>query len=320
MCGSPWRRVIVGSMRRHGLWLSVPCLLGCGGSLRDGALPTWRAPVLSGERQQHHPLTLTIEGPRSSETADGPNPFLDFRLSVELTTPAGKSLVVPGYFAGDGEGGATGDKWRAHFNPSEVGEHSYKISFRAGKAVAIDLDPGAGAPLPPDGVSGKFTVAPSDKRAPGFLATGKLIYAGDHYLRTGGDGKIWLKGGVDSPEDLLGYAGFVHTEDRGGVKKDFLHAFRPHVADRRAGAPDWAGGAGKGIIGMLNYLAGAHVNSIYFLACNIGGDGDNTWPYTGYGDRFHFDNAKLAQWETVFAHATRLGIALHFVLSENENY
>jgi hypothetical protein len=274
---------------------------------------------VTGDYRQFHALTLTVDGPASSDSASNPNPFLDFRFQLEVKTPSGKTLLVPGYFAGDGNGGGQGNKWRAHIYAAEAGEHQYRVLFRAGAGVAIDLAAGAGAAMPPDGLSGKFSVAGTDKQAPDFRATGRIVYAGDHYLRTHGDGKVWIKGGVDSPEDLLGYAGFANTEDRGGLQRNFLHRFAPHVADWKAGDPDWGNGAGKGIIGALNYLASARINSIYFMTCNIGGDGDNTWPYTSYTDRTHFDNVKLHQWEIVFSHADKLGIALHVVLSETEN-
>ena len=83
----------------------------------------------------------------------------------------------------------------------------------------------------------------------------------------------------------------------------------------------------RAIIGALNYLASEHVNSIYFLTMNVGGDGKDVWPWIGPIDRqgaarendnLHFDTGKLRQWETVFDHAQRLGIFLHVVFNEAE--
>ena len=141
---------------------------------------------------------------------------------------------------------------------------------------------------------------------------------GGHYLKFR-DGPYWLKGGTDSPEDFLAYKGFANTPRAG-------HAYESHVADWREGDPDWDNGKGKGIIGVLNYLASMQVNSIYFLPMNIGGDGKNVYPYLppidGRGspenDNLHFDLAKLHQWGMVFDHAQRKGILLHFVLNEAE--
>jgi len=59
---------------------------------------------------------------------------------------------------------------------------------------------------------------------------------------------------------------------------------------------------------------------------NIGGDGQNVWPFAGEinpsGDRandnLHYDISKLRQWEIVFSHAQSKGIVLHFVFNEAE--
>ena len=92
------------------------------------------------------------------------------------------------------------------------------------------------------------------------------------------------------------------------------------------GDPDWGDGRGRAIIGALNYLADHHVNSIYFLTMNVGGDGKDVWPWLGeinprgdpQANHKHFDVGKLAQWETAFAHAARRGVFLHFVFNEAE--
>ena len=68
------------------------------------------------------------------------------------------------------------------------------------------------------------------------------------------------------------------------------------------GDPDWGDGKGRGIIGALNYLASQHVNSIYFLTMNVGGDGKDVWPWIGpidpkgspNNDNLHFDIAQAA--------------------------
>jgi len=51
---------------------------------------------------------------------------------------------------------------------------------------------------------------------------------------------------------------------------------------------------------------------------NLGGDGDDTWPFLSPDDVTHYDVGKLAQWRVVFDHAQRRGVALHVVLNENE--
>ena len=113
------------------------------------------------------------------------------------------------------------------------------------------------------------------------------------------------------------------TAPHGGVPTDregFLHRFEPHAGDWKPGDPTWQGGKGKNIVGALNYLASKGMNSLYFMTYNLdGGDGQDTWVWTDPTSRDRFDVSKLAQWEIVFAHMQRLGIAMHLVIRETEN-
>lgn len=274
-------------------------------------------PVVDGETRVWHPVTVRFRGPAATETDDQPNPFLDYRLQVAFTGPSGQHYEVPGYFDGDGCGGGSGNMWCARFTPDNAGRWSYQASFRTGEEVAVSLDPTAGRPADFDGICGGFDVAPGDPEAPGFLKWGRLEYAGGHYLKFA-RGPYWIRGGTDSPENLLAYAGFDRTPPS--------HQYADHVADWRPGDPDWGEGRGRGIIGAVDYLAEHGVNSIYFLTHNIGGDGKDVWPWTGRpdpngspkNDNLHYDIGKLRQWETVFAHAQRQGVFLHFVFNEAE--
>ncbi len=277
--------------------------------------------VVSGELKEWHPLTLSFAGPSASETDASPNPFLDYRLQVTFTGPSGQTYTVPGFFDGDGNGGGTGNVWRTRFSPDEAGTWSYQASFRKGTDVAVNLGPAAGTVTGFDGASGNFDVADRDATAPGFLKWGRLEYVGKHYLKFR-DGPYWLKGGANSPENLLGYAGFDNTPRA-------HHAFSPHTTDWQTGDPIFNASSpdgGKGLIGAVNYLSSQKVNSIYFLPMNIGGDGEDTSPYVGpvdwagnpSNDNKHFDISKLGQWEAAFAYAQRKGIHLHFVLNEAE--
>jgi len=273
---------------------------------------------VSGESKKWHPVTIDFKGPDTSETAVDPNPFLDYRFQVQFTSPSDRTYNVPGFYAGDGEGRGSGNIWRVCFSPGEVGEWSFIASFRQGPQVAVSLDAIAGKSTGFDGCQGSFSVEGYDENARGFLKWGRLEYIGGHYLKFH-DGPYWLKGGNDTPEDLLAYRGFDNTT---GAR----HEYAEHAQDWNPGDPDWNNGAGKGIIGFLNYMAEEHVNSIYFMPNNIGGDGKNVWPYVGKidpkghpdNDNLHFDISKLHQWEIVFDHAQRKGIFLHFVLNEAE--
>jgi len=276
---------------------------------------------VTGEFKKWHPVTVSFTGPSSSETSSSPNPFLDYRLQVVFTSPSGKSFDVPGFYDGDGNGGSSGSVWKVRFNPDESGTWGYKASFRQGTNVAIDTSATAGSPTSFDGASGTFDIAARDSAAPGFLSQGLLEYANGHYLKFR-DGSYYLKGGADSPENWLGYAGFDNTPQA-------HHSFSPHVQDWQTGDPTFnnsSADGGKGLIGALNYLSSQGVNSIYFLPMNIGGDGKDTSPYVSVSnwagssanDNYHFDVSKLSQWEQAFAHAQKKSILLHVVLNEAE--
>ncbi len=277
---------------------------------------------------QWHTVTLSFEGPATSEDAED-NLFLHYRLVVDFVHDS-VTYAVPGFYAADGraaESGATlGNVWQVRFTPDVAGEWTYRVSFRRGDSLAIRDDLQEGEPIAFDGTEGRFQVLATDKTAPDLRARGKLRYVGKRYLRFA-DGTYFLKGGANSPENLLGYADFDSTyfggkeEQREGeaAADRQLHTYQPHVADWHEGDPSWQGGKGKGLVGGLNYLAGKGVNAIYFLTLNIGGDGKDVWPYTDYNERYRFDCSKLAQWEKVFSHADSLGMMVHFVLQETEN-
>jgi CubicO group peptidase (beta-lactamase class C family) len=288
------------------------------------ALTAWAAgydrtaPRVSGELTKWRPVSIDFRGPNASASDLNPNPFLDYRLQVQFTGPSGKSHDVPGFFAGDGSSGLTGDVWRVVFSPDETGTWQYRAMFRQGNEAATRLDLSYGEPLAFDGSEGRIEIAETSPTSTGFYRWGRLEYVGGHYLKLR-DGPYWLKGGADSPEDFLAYKGFANTPKA-------RHQYANHVADWREGDPEWDGGKGKGIIGALNYLAAQQVNSIYFLPMNIGGDGKNVYPYLGKpnakgspeNDNLHFDLTKLEQWSLVFEHAQRQGIMLHVVLNEAE--
>ncbi len=296
----------------------------CGCATRTS--PSAPAP---GAGKQWHTLTLTFEGPETSETAET-NPFLDYRLNVTFAR-GGKRYVVPGYYAADGDAAETsaeaGNRWRVHFIPDETGLWTYTVSFRKGKDVAILTDPNVGAPAAFDGATGTFVVSASDKLAPDFRAKGMLRYTGRRYLQFAQTGEYFIKGGADSPENFLAYADFDGTYDTEELRREgeaagpkFIHHYEPHLQDWRPGDPTWKNGKGKAIIGALNYLASEGMNSVYFLTYNVdGGDGKDVWPWIDPASKFRFDCSKLDQWDIVFSHMDQLGLMLHVVTQETEN-
>ena len=301
--------------------LVIAAIAGCNDS-KSGV-------AITGELKKWHKVTLSFNGPDTSEDAT-PNPFLDYRLNVTFLKGS-KRYTVPGYYAADGSasetGAAGGNKWRVHFTPDEVGTWTYKVSFRSGPAVAVSASPEAGSSIAFDRAEGTFDVAPTDKAGRDHRGKGMLRYIGGRYLQFAESGEYFIKGGADSPENLLGYVDFDGTFDLAGLHREgeaegerFLHAYAPHQRDWRPGDPTWKNGKGKSIIGALNYLASKGMNSVYFITYNIdGGDGKDVWPWTNPDERYRFDCSKLDQWEIVFSHMDRLGLMLHVITQETEN-
>jgi len=296
-----------------------------------GLMLVAQSPVIQGKFVKWHTLHLLFDGPQCSETDFSPNPFLDYRLEVTFTNGT-KKYKVPGYFASDGNsaetGAIAGNKWQVNFVPDETGTWNYSVSFRRGKDIAISDQVTEGKTLAPNGTSGTFAVAATDKNAPGFLSKGRVEFVGKRYLKFKETGEYFLKNGADSPENFLAYIDFDQTYRYGNKSivregeanpKESCHRYETHIKDWKAGDPTWLGGKGKGIIGALNYLASNGVNSQYMLTMNIQGDGKDVWPYADHNERTRFDCSKLAQWDIVFNQMDQLGMMIHLVLQETEN-
>lgn len=281
-------------------------------------------PEITGELKKWHKVTLTFDGPETSEEADL-NPFMDYRFNVVFSHKAsGKSYKVPGYFAADGNAGETsatsGNKWRVHFAPSEIGEWSYKVSFRKGEYMAISYKPNRGTSAGyMDTSEGSFTIENTDKTGTDLRGKGMLLYDGTRYLKFMETGKPMFKVGPDAPENFLAYEEFDGTFHKDGFGDQFLKTWEAHEKDWTEGDPTWQGGKGKDIIGAVNYLASKGMNVFSFLTNNIGGDDKNVFPYVDYETFDRFDCSKLDQWEVIFEHADKLGMFLHFKTLEHEN-
>ena len=274
---------------------------------------------ISGELKKWHRVSLILEGPSSTE---GPSTFRDHRLNV-IFTKGFQRIVVPGHFAADGDaantGASSGNIWRAYFTPNETGKWTYQISFRTGSDVATSIEPEAGSALAPlDGISGTFTIGPSDKKLPDFRARGLLHYSGEHYQQFAEDGSYWIAIGPGSPENLFGYSDIDAT--RIHMKDQF---YPEHIQDWNPGDPSWGNGRGKGVIGALNYLAELGQSSIFVSMMSAFCDSDDTWPYPEKDITVNgmstFDVSKLDQWEIIVDHAQRHGIVFHAYLGEDES-
>ena len=281
-----------------------------------------QAGQVSGELKTWHKITITFEGPQTSEAAT-PNPFTDCRLIVTFSQ-GDRQYVVPGYYAADGNaaqtGAEAGNKWRVHFAPSAEGRWDYRVSFRSGPYIYTSDDPQAGTSAGyMDEETGNFTVEPTDKEGRDNRAKGLLQYVGERYLRFAGTGEYFLKAGADAPENFLAYRDFDGDFKTDGHKDNLIKDWAPHIRDWQPGDPTWQDGKGKGIIGAVNYLASKGMNVFSFLPMNIAGDDRNVFPYTTYDERERLDCSRLDQWEIVFEHADTLGMYLHFKTMETEN-
>jgi len=279
---------------------------------------------------QWHTKTLTFPGPETSESAT-PNPFTDFRLLVTFRHDD-VTYKVRGFYAADGNAAESsadsGKVWKARFSPDRPGKWTYSASLRKGSDIAISDKASAGVDVELSNSSGSFVVEPNGSTkglSLDFRDRGRLVASGK-YLRFGEQGPHWLKGGADSPENLLAYADFdgtyrISTETTDGEAKASveLHRYATHVRDWQTGDAEWRDGKGHGLVGGLNYLSSSGVNAIYFLTFNIGGDGKDVWPYASPDDFTRFDCSKLDQWEIVFEHMQRKGILMHVVTQETEN-
>lgn len=266
---------------------------------------------VSGTLKQFHKLTLTFNALACSETSET---YLNNRLNVTFISPNDKTYKVPGYFAADGNAAETsakeGAKWRCHFNPDEVGVWQYEVSFKTGKNIAVSMDETAGTSISLDGFSGEFSVEASDKMGNDFRAKGKLRYVNTPTAQFS-NGEYYFEIGTDSPETFLEYEDFDATVGR--------HDFAEVASNYHIGDPSWQNGKGTEIIGAVNYLANNGLNIHYMCIMNITGDGKEVFPFPTKTDFTTYDVSKLHQWQIVFDHMYTKGIALEFVLTEDEN-
>lgn len=279
---------------------------------------------ITGELKKWHKVTLTFDGPNTSEEADY-NPFMNYRFNVTFShKQSGKSFVVPGYYAADGDAGQSsseqGNKWRVHFAPDEIGEWTYDVDFRKGNYSAVSTKPDTGlSGSYMDGARGTFNIEKTDKTGNDFRAKGRLQYVGERYLKFAETGEYFLKQGPDAPENFLSYVDLDGTFKDDGHKDEMVKTWSAHLQDYKQNDPTWKNGKGKAIIGALNYLASKGLNSVSFLTNNIAGDDQNVFPYTDYDTYDRIDVSKMDQWEIIFEHAQELGLFLHFKMFEVEN-
>ena len=303
------------------------------------AAPTLaQAPIVQGVQREWQTVELVFSAPFAFSELDLLNPFLSYRFNVLFTRPDGSQLLVPGFFDADGKSANTsadsGNKWRVRLTPDQAGTWSWLASFRTAPNIAVELDfDTAGVPVDGSfhGTSGTLSIGPFDPQALGHRARGMLRPRGKHYLKFSESQEDFLKGGANSPENLLAYYEFDNTWDVGGespATPDGLHHFDAHLADFSFSDPQdvaslWQTSKGRRIIGAINYLAKQGVDALYFVTYTTdGGDSQDTWPWRepfGPNHKLVYDVSKLAQWEKVFTHMSARGVVMHLVTQEMEN-
>jgi len=284
---------------------------------------------VEGELFTWHKVSVTFDGPDANESY--PSTFLDNRLTVTFTHKD-VEYVVPGFFAADGDAGAThagvGNKWRAVFTPDRTGKWTYHASFATGKGVALNGKKGKAYKL--KGSDGEFQIqaSPVSVDDKDFRGKGRLEYVNKHHMKFAGSGQYFLKGGTGSPENFLAFDGIDGTWDAQkrpnfpSLGEDQLHHYGPHRAHWVDGDPYWTNEEGrdnKGIIGLINYISDQGLNSFYLMPLTYEGDGCDIWPWINPKERTTFDISKLDQWEMVFSHMQQKGIHIHMLLTETEN-
>lgn len=193
--------------------------------------------------EQWETLTLSFPGPESTETGTS-NPFTDVSLWVEFKHEQ-ETYQIPGFFAADGQSAESGAKggnvWQVRFTPDRPGPWIWSAQMYAGPDAVLlptDFPHLETHPLPI--ANGTFEVTPSTASDKNFRAYGRLnVDPVSGYFHFPLTNKIWIKGGADSPENLLAYRDFDGTyrhsdEFREGESRpnSSLHAYTPHI-------PDW---------------------------------------------------------------------------------
>jgi len=287
----------------HKMWLQL-ILLICFCGLSTACFSV----EVSGELKLWHKVTVTYASSDVYSETGSPNPFTDRRLDVVFTN-GDKSYAVAGFFAANGDAANTdsseGKVWKAHFTPDKVGTWNYFGKFYCGNGIAAADNPGK----PFDTFSGSFDVEATDKTGRDFRGKGILRYVEKRYPRFD-NGSYFVKAGAGDPENLLSIGDFDNTTDP-------KHDYNEHERDWNSGDPTWAGGKGKNIIGLMNYLSQQGCNTQYFLLWT-GGDDKRVWPWISADDYLRYDVSKLEQWEILFSHMTSKGIHLHMFFHEEE--
>lgn len=224
----------------------------------------------------------------------------------------------------------TGNQFIGFFHLYEAGSYQIQYVHYVGTNARIDT-------------TGKTKV----NHTPGNLMIGaaavypKFEVIDGYYVDTyKGDTTLIWPGGMDSPENFLGYYGFVNTFNSGGKSNDLdgttpysdpngfysyhldgLHHYDPHLGDYESTPLAWGPEAHR-IFGAVNYLS-QHANALSWVSVNGNkGDGQDTWPTgaepNGNGPVYP-DRAKLEQWGNLVKYINQKDMVVYWKLLETEN-
>ena len=107
-------------------WTTLVAGVACRTAFASGA-----EAQISGKLAIWHKVTLTFDGPETSERAT-PNPFTDYRLDVTFVGPSGRKYVVPGFYAADGNAAITS---------AESGDSSFTLTTLAAARAPAPRNP-----------------------------------------------------------------------------------------------------------------------------------------------------------------------------------
>lgn len=264
----------------------------------------------------HHAVRIDLQGP-VVDTMGPQNPFADFKLTCVFLHADNTTVVIHGYFAADGQaevsGASGGGVWRCLFAPWLEGSWAWRATFLIGTDVAVG---GQGITGGPDGAEGRVEVVGTSEQFSGgrdFRGKGRMLYVGKRYFQFERTGEYFFAGGSDSPEGLLNSEGLMPAPGN-----ELTRDWAAHQGDWEKGDPQLKDGKGKGVVGVVNYLAKTGLNSVSFLSFSHLGLDQGVYPTAGdpVSVKDRYDVAKLGLWEVLFDHMERKGIAIHLKLME----
>ncbi|HEV2853286.1 MAG TPA: DUF5060 domain-containing protein [Thermoanaerobaculia bacterium] len=124
-------------------------------------------------------IVLTSNASYNGEAGE-PNPF-DLDVTAQVVSPSGRRFTVPGFFDGDGQGGAVGRVFKVRVCPDEPGTWKWTIA-----------DGTSGVP----GLSGRSGELSVSGRLPGFFGKGPIVDdpARPRFFRQQKGGPVFLTG------------------------------------------------------------------------------------------------------------------------------